>query len=171
MLLETKDIYLDKGKFEDWKDMYRNIWSRDESARYMLWKVSRSEEEARDRMRKTIEWQKTHDAYFIYEKAGGHAIGFAGFTEVEPGVFEDTGVAFGPEYVGKGYGKQLLPALVAYCFEERGGEKFICSSRSKNTASKRLALSCGFTYTHSQDRVDARNGESYVVEFFEKRKE
>lgn len=41
MLLETKDIYLDKGKFEDWEDMYRNIWSRAESARYMLWRVSR----------------------------------------------------------------------------------------------------------------------------------
>ena len=26
-----------KGEFNDWKPLYRNIWSRDESAKYMLW--------------------------------------------------------------------------------------------------------------------------------------
>lgn len=168
MLFETEDIYLDKGKFEDWEDMYRNIWSREESARYMLWKVTRSREEAMERMRKNIEFQKTHNGYFVYEKAGGCAIGFVGFCELDSGVFEDTGIALGPEYVGKGYGKQLLTALVEYCFEKRGAEKFIYSSRSQNEAAKRLALSCGFTRTHSENRTDPRSGQGYALEFYEK---
>ena len=34
-MLETKDLILDKARFEDWKPMYRNVWSRPESFRYM----------------------------------------------------------------------------------------------------------------------------------------
>lgn len=43
-MLETKDLILKKGDFEDWHDMYVNLWSHDESARYMLWKPVHSEE-------------------------------------------------------------------------------------------------------------------------------
>ena len=40
------------------------------------------------------------------------AIGFAGMKEIEPGVFEDTGIAVGPDYVGKGYGTEILSAFI-----------------------------------------------------------
>ena len=39
---------------------------------------------------KTIAFQSTQEAYTIYEKKSGQAIGFAGMTEVEPHVYEDT---------------------------------------------------------------------------------
>ena len=39
-MLETKDLILDKARFEDWKPMYRNVWSRPESFRYMLPELS-----------------------------------------------------------------------------------------------------------------------------------
>ena len=44
--METRDLILDKARFEDWEDLYRNVWSRPETARYMLWIVTDSEEAA-----------------------------------------------------------------------------------------------------------------------------
>ena len=51
--METRDLILDKARFEDWENLYRNVWSRPETARHMLWTVTDSEEEARARMERT----------------------------------------------------------------------------------------------------------------------
>lgn len=32
--------------------------------------------------------------------------------ETAPHIYQDVGIAFGPEYVGKGYGKQILLLLL-----------------------------------------------------------
>ena len=52
--METRDLILDKACFKDWADLYRNIWSQPETAQYMLWIVTDSEEEARARMERTM---------------------------------------------------------------------------------------------------------------------
>ena len=31
-MIETESLILDKAKFSDWEDMYRNVWSRPDSA-------------------------------------------------------------------------------------------------------------------------------------------
>ena len=167
-MIETKDLILRKAVFEDWRDMYENVWSREETARHMLWSVTRSEEEARDRMNRTIAYQsKCPYGFIVCEKNSGKAIGFAGMTEIEPGVFEDTGVALGPEYVGKGYGKQILTALAETAFAGWNASRIICSCRAQNEASRRLQLACGFTFSHTEDREDPGTGDPYVLEFYE----
>lgn len=45
-LMETDDIVLRKGIFDDWKDLFKNILSRYESAEYMLWRPIHDEEHA-----------------------------------------------------------------------------------------------------------------------------
>ena len=54
-------MLLAKARFEDWEDLYRNVWSRPETARYMLWTATASGEEAKARMERTIAWQSSHD--------------------------------------------------------------------------------------------------------------
>lgn len=172
VILETNDLILRKAQFDDWKDMYRNIWSRKESARYMLWQVTTSEEDAMERMHRTMKFQsESNTAWIVCEKKSGQAIGFAGMMLVEDGVYEDCGIAIGPEFVGQGYGKQILMYLTDYAFEELGAKTFIASCRSQNVASRGTILSCGFTYTHSEDRVDPRDGTPYVLEFYKQDKE
>lgn len=167
-MLETKDLILKAAEFEDWRDLYENIWSRRESAKYMLWKPTCSEEEARARMERTLAWQQKNElSYTVYEKKSGRAIGFAGMTRIQEDVYEDTGIAVGPDYVGRGYGKQILQALTKQAFEELNAERFVCSCREKNVASKAMQLSCGFSYTHSEDRTDPNTGEAYVLDFYE----
>ena len=165
--IETEDLILSKGKYDDWKDIFENLWRHEESAKYMLWTTVKTEEKAKEKMRKVIEWQKNHLEYFIYEKKSGKAIGFAGIEEIEKGVYEDTGIAIGLKFIGQGYGKQVLMALVNHCFQMKGAEKFVCSCRSENTASKRMQLSCGFLYSHSEKRIDKRNGMEYILEFYQ----
>lgn len=167
-MLETKDLILKAAEFEDWHDIYENLWSHEESAKYMLWSPSRSEAEAQARMKKTIAYQKKNElAYMVYEKKSGKAIGFAGMTRIDEGVYEDTGIALGPDFVRQGYGKQILKALTGQAFGELGAVKFVCSCREKNLASKALQLSCGFVYSHSEDRTDPGTGEAYVLDFYE----
>ncbi len=166
-MLETNDLYIRKAVFADWEDLYRNIWSQEESARYLLWNVTTSEEEAQQRMYRTLEWQKNHFAYTVYEKSSGQAIGFAGMEEIRPGIYEDTGIAIGPKFIRRGYGKQILTALTTYCFSQLQAAAFLCSCRSENHASKRMQLSCGFRYQHSEKRIDPRTKQEYILEFYE----
>ena len=73
-MLETRDLLLKKAAFEDWPDIYANLWRHAESARYMLWNVTESEEEARDRMRRTLAYEEKHEfALLVYEKQSGKA--------------------------------------------------------------------------------------------------
>lgn len=166
--MESKDLVLSKAKFEDWKSLYQNVWSHEETARYMYWTVTTSEEDAKERIRRTIEYQETHDAYIVYEKQSGQPIGFAGVKETSPHTWHEAGIALGPKYVGKGYGKQILQLLLDHC-KALGGEVFYYSARSKNMASKALALSFGFTYQYSEQKTDQRNGEAYELEVYFKR--
>lgn len=80
-------------------------------------------------------------------------------------MFEDIGIALGPAYVGKGYGKQILNALVDEAFHKCKAKKFIASCRTGNLASHYLQMSCGFHFSHYEEKVDARNGEAYVLEY------
>ena len=165
--METEDIILGKAKYEDWRSMYRNVWSRPETAEYMLWRVTADEDGARARIQRTVTWQETHDAWLVYERGSGQSIGFAGVEETAPHIFHETGIALGPEYVGRGYGKQILCLLMDYCFS-LGGQDFYYSTRAGNLASKALALSCGLVYQYSEQKTDQRNGKAYEMEIYKK---
>lgn len=165
--LETPNLILAKAVFEDWEELYRNLWSREESARYMLWTPTKTEEEAKERMRRTLQWQGEHLAYTVYEKRSGQAIGFAGMIEEEPGVYAESGIAVGPEFVGRGYGRQILNALVHCAFGPLKGTRFLAGCRSQNAASRRMILACGFSYVGSEERVDPKTGEPYTLENYE----
>jgi RimJ/RimL family protein N-acetyltransferase len=160
-MIETESLILDKAKFSDWKEMYRNVWSQPESARYMAWSITTSEEAAKIRIVKTIAFQKEHDTYVVYEKSSGKAIGFAGVEKLEPCIYQEAGICLGPNYVGKGFGRQILQGLIQYCKEQFGAKEFIYSTRDENTASNRLAKSFGFLLISSAAKIDSKDGHSY----------
>ena len=87
--------------------------------------------------------------------------------ETDEGVYEDTGVAFGPDFTGRGYGAQVLAAL-ADDVRANGGKTMILSCRRENTASRKLILKCGFAFSHEEDRTDPRDGSPYILEFYER---
>ncbi len=160
-MIETDSLFLDKAKFSDWKELYHNVWSHPESAKYMAWKITTSEEDAQIRIMKTIEFEKNHDTYIVYEKSSGKPIGFAGVEKKAPYVYQEAGICLGPDYVGKGFGKQIVQGLIQYCREKFQAKEFIYSTREENEASNRLANSLGFTLVSSESKIDSRDGSHY----------
>lgn len=162
-MIETENLILDKAKFSDWKEMYCNVWSRPESARYMEWDVTASEEDAKIRIVKTIAFQKEHDTYLVYEKASGKAIGFAGVERLEPYIYQEAGICLGPDYVGRGLGRQILQGLIQYCREKFGAREFLYLTREESRASNRLARSLGFSVISSAAKIDGKDGHGYIL--------
>ena len=107
MKIETKDLilktYISK---EDIEKIHQNVFSQNETAKYMLWRASNE-----------IEWTKKRsnvDLYFVYEKANNIPIGFLTFSQ-ENDTIKNIGLCIGKNYIRKGYGKQVLTALLDYC--------------------------------------------------------
>jgi len=166
---ETNDLILRKAVQEDWYDMYHNIWSHPESARYMFWEITTSEEDAVARMERTIKFQASHDYHWtVVEKSSGRAIGWAGLEVLRPGVCAETGIAIGPSFTQRGYGKQILNALTSYAHQHLGAERFIACCREENAASRKLQISCGFRFSHTEQMLDPRNQSLFTMQYYEK---
>ena len=88
--------------------------------------------------------------------------------EISDGVFEDSGIAVGPSFCGKGYGKQILCALLHQAFEEYGAKRFIYSCWAENVISNHLAKSVGLEFTHSEEMIDQRCGKKFIMNYYER---
>lgn len=165
--IETADLILAKAKMSDLEDLYQNYWSQSKTAKFMLWKPAANLDEAHEKLRKTLEWQKDRLSFTVYEKESGQAIGLGGMKEIAPQIYEDAGIGIGTDFVRKGYGKQILTAFIDCIFGELGGQKIICSCDSRNIAAVRLFQSCGLKYTHSAEAFRERDNEEFVADFFE----
>lgn len=170
-MLETKDLLLKQGSADDWQDLYRNLWSRSEVFRYMFTKPSPTEAHA---MKKTAAYAQMHrevkTEFFVYDKATKQAIGIAGLKEIRPSVYTVTDIALCPDFHGRGCGKQILKALITLAFDELGAAELHYDCFRQNAASKRLARSCGFTYTHSEEAELLKDGEKVILDDYEIRK-
>ena len=56
--LETKGLVLGKAKQEDLESIFNNYWCSEVPAKFMLWVPQKNLEEARDRLNRTINFQK-----------------------------------------------------------------------------------------------------------------
>ena len=169
-MIETKDLILRQGSVGDWQDLYRNLWSREEVFRYLFSKPSRNEEAGRNRTALYAEMHKeVATEFFVCEKASGQAIGIAGIKEWQPRYWTVTDIAIGPDFQGKGYGNQIVRALLELPFKY-GAVEVNYDCFTQNDTSKRLALSCGFTYSHSEEAELLKNGKKVILDHYEVRK-
>lgn len=165
-VLEAKDLILRQGAANDWQDLYRNLWSREEVFRYMFNKPSPDEEAGRKRTALYAQMHKeVKTEFFVCEKASGQAIGIAGIKELKPGIWTITDIAIGSDFHGKGYGKQIVTALLNLAFEQ-GADEVAYDCFTQNTVSKQLALACGFTYSHSEEAELLKNGEKVLLDYY-----
>ena len=136
--VETPRLLLRKSRMEDWRDLYDNIWRSAEAARHMFWSPTTDEESARARMERTLAWEKAHPfKYVVEEKASGRVIGWAGVEELDEKTWGETGVALGPAFQRRGYGREILDALCELC-RGMGAKRFVAAAREENFASNAL---------------------------------
>ena len=165
---ETKDLILCKAVPEDWKEMWENVWSRLECARYMFWDLTTDEAAARDRMARTVRFQETHDSWLIREKKSGKVIGFTGVYREDDGIAAEQGVCLSPAFWRWGYGTQVLHALMDYAKTELGAVRFVCRARKENEASRSLIEKEGFEFIGEEHENDHRDGTPVVLLRYEK---
>ena len=123
-----ENVILRKARAEDIDSMWTNIWQDRELEKYMLWKPVEDYEEAKIRIEKNIEFQKTNCAFYICLKSTDEAIGFLAAKEIEAGIFEDCGICVARKYQGRGGdGKEAFLLLLKMLREEFNGKKFIYS--------------------------------------------
>ena len=165
-MIETKNLILRQGSADDWQDLYRNLWSREEVFLYMFKNPCPSEEHAAARTGAyAVMHKEVKTEFFVIEKASGQAIGIAGIKELQPGKWTITDIAIGLDFQGKGYGKQIVTALLKLAFE-LGATEVAYDCFTQNVASKRLALSCGFTYSYSEEAELMKNGEKVILDYY-----
>ena len=166
--IETPRLRLRRSRPEDWRDLYENVWRHEAAARYMFWSVTEDEEEARARMERTLAWEKTHPfKYGVEEKESGRVIGWAGVEPLDEGSWGETGVALGPEFWRRGYGREILTALCDLC-RGMGAERFVACARENNEASNALIRAFGFVFDRAEPCIDERNGEAYTMLYYHK---
>lgn len=150
-ILEGEHIILRKAKTEDHKSMLKNVWSDEAVFRWMLFQPAFTEEEAVERCQRSIEFQKSHYAWFVARKDTDEAIGICAIKESEPGHFEECGIGIGTACQGRGYGKEVVALLLKLAFQELGAADFRYGYFQDNARSRQLAEYFGFTYDRTEE--------------------
>lgn len=164
--IETEHLLLRKAREEDLESIWKNIWSQEEIANMMLWEVTSTLEEAKDRMQRTINYQKENYAYFICLKDTDEAIGFTGIQKVFRDIYEDAGLCIAKAYQGRGYAKEAVGALKRLVFEELKGTKLLYGCFHENVASRKVCLAEGFVYSRTQECVREWDQYHYLSDFY-----
>ena len=165
--IETERLILRKAEERDLDLIWKRVWREEELAAMMLWTPTYTREEAVKRLERTMAYQRDNYAYFICLKATDEPIGFAGVRELEPGVWDETGLCIAADWQGRGYGKETLQALVRLVFGALGGRVFHAACFHENTASAALIRSCGFRYADSHPETREHDGYEYLCDCFE----
>ena len=165
--LETKDLLIRKAKESDTESIFKNYWSKEKTAKFMLWKPTENVNEAKERMKKTISFEKDKPCFVIVEKASKEVIGMVGFLETSLDCYEDCGLGIGCDYVGKGYGTQTLRRMLEYLFVDCNAKKVIYTSMKENIKSISLQQKFGFTYVSSFNKIREYDNFSCEINVYE----
>ena len=164
--IETPNLILRKAKKEDLEDIYNNVWKDEELTKNMFWETSKSLEEAKDRLDRTIKYHQENDAFFVTLKETGEVIGFAGVNQKDIGVYEDSGVCICQKQQQKGYGKELLRGLEKLVFDGYKGQRMYYSCFYNNEASRKVCMSQGFNFYMSVPKIRPRDDYRVQVDYY-----
>ena len=90
--IETPRLVLRKARESDLDSIWRNVWCDDRLAATMLWRTTKTREEALERMKRTIKFQADSYSYFVCLRENDEPIGFGGIREISPGLYDETGI-------------------------------------------------------------------------------
>lgn len=156
--LAGERIVLRKAREEDWKSMLENVWGNEAVYRWMLYQPTFTEEDAKERCRRSIQYQKDHYAWFVALKETDEAVGLCALRENEPGHYEEAGICIAPKCQGKGYGKEIVSLLLDLGFMKLGAEDFRYGYFQENEKSRKVAEHFGFRYDRSEEMTRPWDG-------------
>ena len=162
----TDRLIIRKANFDDLDSIYNNIWSDEVIASNMLWKVTKTREDAITRMERTINYQSNNYAYFICLKDTNEAIGFSGIKKIDKDIYEDAGLCIATKYQGMGFAKEVISAFIDLIFNELNGKRFIYGCFNTNEKSRNVCLKLGFNYLDSKELTREHDNKDFMVDYY-----
>lgn len=162
-VLKGKNIILRKAEENDWKSMLRHIWGDENVYRQMLFQPTFTENEAIERCKRSILYQRSNFAWFVALKESNEAIGLSALKEIESGHWEESGICLGKEFWGRGFGTEILSLLLDLSFNHLGAEDFRYGFFKDNHRSENLALKFGFEYDRTYETVRPWDSEKKTI--------
>ena len=159
-----KNIVLRKARESDWQSMLENVWGDEEVYRWMLFQPTLTQEEAKERCRRSILYQKDHYAWFVALKDTDEAVGLCAIREDSPGHWEESGICIGTKCQGRGYGREIVGLLLDLAFLKLGAEDLRYGYYRDNIRSKKLAESFGFRYERTYEMTRPWDGARKVID-------
>ena len=164
--LSGEHIVLRKAREADYRSMLENVWRDESVCRWMMFPPTLTEEDAVDRCKRGIAFQREHFAWFVALKETDEAIGVCAIAEFEPGHIEDSGICIGTRYQGRGFGREILALLLDLAFRKLGAQDFRYGYERDNIRSGKLAASFGFRYDKSYELTRPWDGKVMEIESF-----
>lgn len=163
-LLIGKNIILRKAKNDDYKSMLNNVWGDEEVYKWMLYTPTKTIEDAKERLKRSIEFQRNHYAYFIALKDTDEAIGLCAIKEYEPNRWEESGICIGTKYQGKGYGKEIVSLLLDLAFNKLYAQDFRYGYFTNNIKSKKIADYFNFKFHEKEEFIRPWDKEKKTID-------
>ena len=149
--IETEHLGFRKARVEDAEAMYKNVWSDEELLKYTHWALSPSLESAKERILRNIEYQKKNPyIYFVINKENKEPIGFGGIMQFAEGVYSEAGLCIARKYQGRGYGKEMLKALLDLAFKKLNCKEFLYACFKDNDVSYNLCMHYPFVFKNTE---------------------
>lgn len=151
-MIETKRLLLKEYDEKYITQAHENVFSSLETAKYVLWRPTKNPLEVKDKLEYWLNEVKVSVLWLVHKKEDDEVIGFISVDEIEPSIYGNLGIAIGEKFINKGYGSEVLEALLTY-LSFMGAKEIEYSHFKENEASKRLALKYGFKYYKEGKRL------------------
>jgi len=154
---ETKNLYFKKDVLQYAEEMHNNFFCEEETAKYMLWRTTKSAEEAKTKIENWL--QNIKYIWFVFEKSTNKPIGFVSAEHIKDNIYGEIGICVGTKFVKNGYGTEILTNLISY-LKNLGAEIIEYSFLQGNIASKKLAEKFNFKFKTTQIRFVPKNNKN-----------
>lgn len=164
--IENKNVALRKATLDDLNDLYNNIWSDEDMAKYMLWQVSLDISNAKERLIRTINYQKDNLGFVITLKETNEVIGITGIYEYETNRYMEKGICISKQHRRKGYALEVLDMLLYMSFDIYKANDFLYSHVDYNNISKKLCEKYNFIYKETKQHIREYDNKTFNLKCY-----
>lgn len=154
---ETKNLLFKKDVLQYSELMHKNFLCEEESSRYMLWRTTRSAEEAEIKISNWL--QNIQHFWIVFEKLSNQPIGFVSAEHLQNKKYGEIGICVGTKFIKKGYGTEILTNLINF-LKTLGADEIEYSYLEGNLVSKKLAEKFNFKYQEKRSRFVSKYNKS-----------
>ena len=168
--LETERLLLRQLQMEDVYEYYERLFGDADVSRYMLFQPHQDIGESLESLQRKLDKYEDGNFYCwgVTEKDDESLIGLIELLRFDE---RDNSCSFvymlGCNYWGRGYGTEMLQAVIKFAFEELGVERITADHISKNVASGSVMRKVGMTHIGTVAGKYEKLGSSFDAEVYE----